>query len=284
MPFVMPIDQAQSLFPEFQFVSPLTPSEQKAAFHVINQEGIDLCLKIIAPDYDLGRLQREIIALQSLSHPNIVRLIEYTFSSKRDQQRHYIVEEFIEGSDLYDLLDANNPWTLETSAKFFAQLFDGLNALDVKKLVHRDLKPKNIRVRPNNSPVIIDFGLARHLSLMDLTRTSEGAAIGTPTYFAPEQFQGNKHDIDRRTDLYAAGTIFYEALIGHHPFCDHMNSYDELKEAVCNSEDFKNDQMYNALPDQWKLLLNRLLEKERARRPLNAGQVASLIRKLGGGQ
>jgi serine/threonine protein kinase len=282
MPFIIPIDQAQKLFPEFTFVSPLTPGEQKAAFHVRDHRGNDLCLKIISPDYDLGRLQREIIALQSLSHPNIVSLIEYTFSSKLGFQRHYIVEEFIDGCDLYDLLLPGHQWKIDITASFFAKLFDGLNALNAKNLVHRDLKPKNIRVRRDNSPVIIDFGLARHLSLSDLTRTSEGAAIGTPLYFAPEQFEGNKHDIDHRTDLYACGTILYEALIGHHPFHNQMNSYSILMDAVCNSEEYKSDLVFRALPQQWQLLINKLLEKQRAKRPLNANQVASIIRKLGG--
>ncbi len=281
MPFIVSLDQAQKLFPEFDFVSPLTPSEQKAAFHVRDKNRQDLCLKIIAPDYDLGRLQREIIALQSLSHPNIVSLREYTFSSKLGVQRHYIVEEFIDGNDLHDLL-LGKPWGIEKTARFFAGLFDGLSALNEKNLVHRDLKPKNIRVRRNYSPVIIDFGLARHLSLSDLTKTSEGAAIGTPIYFAPEQFQGNKHDIDHRTDLYAIGTILYEALVGHHPFHKKFTSYAALMDAVCSSDEYKSDPVFQSLPNQWQLLISRLLEKERVKRPLNANQVANIIRRLGG--
>ncbi len=282
MPYIVPIDQAQKLYPEFTFISPLTPSEQKAAFHVKDNNGKDLCLKIIAPNYDLGRLQREIIALQSLSHPNIVNLIEYTFSSKPGFQRHYMVEEFIDGNDLYDLLIPGQPWKIDVTALFFSKLFDGLDALNAKYLVHRDLKPKNIRVRHDNSPVIIDFGLARHLSLSDLTRTSEGAAIGTPHYFAPEQFQGTKHDIDHRTDLYACGTILHEALVGHHPYHNQMSSYSILMDAVCNSDEYKSDSVFQSLPKQWQLLINKLLEKERAKRPLNAGQVAAIIRKLVG--
>lgn len=282
MPFNVPIAKAQEMFPQFVFLSPLTPSEQKAAFHVRDENGKDLCLKIIAPKNDIGRLQREILALQSFSHPNIVRLIEYTFSSKADMQRHFVIEEYIDGHDLRDLLIPNKPWSISTTVPFFTQLFDGLNSLNHNSIVHRDLKPNNIRVRPNNSPVIIDFGLARHLLLSDITRTSEGAAIGTPVYFAPEQFQGNKHDIDHRTDLYAAGTILFEVLTGHHPFYNDMNNYANLQDAVCNSVDFKNDSQFIALPIQLQLLISRLLEKERVRRPLNGGQVATLLGKVGG--
>lgn len=281
MAYIFPIEEARKIFPEFTFISSLTPSEQKAAFHVKDKNGLDFCLKLIAPNYDLSRLQREVIALQSLSHPNIVHLIEYTFSSKSSLQRHYIIEEFIEGHDLGELLIPSQPWPINKITPFFTQLFDGLNALLSKNLVHRDLKPNNIRVRPNDSPVIIDFGLARHLSMIDLTRTDQGAAIGTPRYFAPEQFLGNKHDIDHRTDLYAVGTILYEAITGHHPFYNSKN-YSELQDAVCNSKEYLNDPIFTALNTHWQLLIGKLLEKERVKRPLNAGQVSSIIKKIGG--
>jgi len=282
MPFIVPIDEARSMFPQFIFLSPLTPSEQKAAFHVRDTNGTDLCLKIIAPNYDIDRLQREILALQSLSHPNIVRLIEYTFSSRPEIQRHYVIEEFIEGQDLRDDIVPGQPWDLNEATPFFISLFDGLNALNMKQLVHRDLKPNNIRVKPDNSPVIIDFGLARHLSLSDLTTTRAGAAIGTPAYFAPEQFQGNKHDIDHRTDLYAVGTILFEVLVGHHPFHSVINSYSDLQDAVCNSSEYLRDSIFVTLPVSWQLIISKLLEKERVRRPLNASQVVTILQRIGG--
>lgn len=95
MPFNVDIKDAEKMFPDYKFVRPLTPSEQKAAFHVKDKAGTDLCLKMIAPNYERDRLDREIQALQDITHPNVVKLIEYTFSSKAGSQRHYIVEEFI---------------------------------------------------------------------------------------------------------------------------------------------------------------------------------------------
>jgi len=119
MPYLVDMKDAVQLFPEYTFVRPLTPSEQKAAFHVKDKSGIDLCLKLIAPNYERDRLDREIQALQMINHPNVVKLIEYTFSSKPGQQRHYIVEEFIEGKDLKDLLIPGKPWPIKDVAKFF---------------------------------------------------------------------------------------------------------------------------------------------------------------------
>lgn len=281
MPFSVPIDDAKVAYPEYTFIAPLTPSEQKAAFHVQDRSGTDLCLKIIAPNCDIDRVQREILALQAISHPNVVALREYTFSTSNGRQRHYLVEDFVAGSDMAQLLTPGEPWPPERASDFFAQLCDGLAALRAAEVVHRDLKPTNIRVRPDGTPVIIDFGLARHLRLSDLTRTEVGARLGTPLYFAPEQWEGTKRDIDHRTDLFAVGMLLYQALVGHHPFVTpKMTMLPELQEAVCRATGFLNDPAYEALPKSWQLIVGRLLEKERARRPQDAAQVALMLRKL----
>jgi serine/threonine-protein kinase len=282
MPFVVPLAAAQAEYPAFKFISPLTPSEQKAAFHVKDSKGEDLCLKIIAPNYSLDLLQREIHALQLITHPNVVSLKEYTFSSTPTRQRHYMIEEFVEGRDLGEFLTPGTPWDREKVSEFFAALCDGLSALADANIVHRDLKPSNIRVRPSGSPVIIDFGLARHLKLPAVTQTSEGAAKGTPIYFAPEQFVGTKHDIDHRTDLFAVGVLIYQALIGKHPFWQTSMTWQQLSDAVCKLDDHLKAPEFDALSQKWKILVRRLMEKERAKRPQSAVQVAALLRKLGG--
>ena len=279
MPYIVPIDEARERFPQLEFISALTPSAQKAAFHVRDGDGNDLCLKLIAPDYGRDRLDREIIALQSITHPNVVRLKEYVFSSKEGVQKHYIIEEFIQGSDLTDRLLEGEPWPSEVASPFFDAFCGGLSALEGQDIVHRDLKPSNIRVRPNGSPVIIDFGLARHLSLLDLTQTGTGAAIGTLPYFSPEQFTGTKHDIDRRTDLFTLGVLMHQAMVGRHPFWHEDITTADLREAVCTSEEFREDPAFEALPPPWKLVIGRLLQKKRAKRPNSAVQVASILRK-----
>jgi serine/threonine protein kinase len=281
MPYVVTIDEARARVPEYTFVRALTPSAQKAAFQVRDGAGQDLCLKLIAPNYERDRLDREILALQNLNHPSVARLIEYTFSSRPGQQRHFIVEEFIDGTDLRTHLVAGTAWDWPRVSRFFSSLADALMALKSQSIVHRDLKPENVRVRPNDSPVLIDFGLARHLSLPDLTNTLQGAAIGTPLYFAPEQFDGTKHDIDHRTDLFALGILMYESLTGESPFFHPaMANVGQLRQAVCETEVHLTKAAYLALPNQWKILVKRLLEKDRSRRPADAGQVASILRKI----
>ena len=279
MPYIVPIGDAQAQFPDYDFVKALTPSEQKAAFHVLDRDGRDLCLKLIAPNYSVDRLNREIQALQNIAHPNVVVLVEYTYSSKHQQQRHYIIEQFVGGDDLTNRL-TGQPWPRTKVATFFAALASGLEALRRANVVHRDLKPNNIRVRHDDAPVIIDFGLARHLDLPDITKTGEGAAIGTPAYFAPEQFYGTKRDIDHRTDLFAFGVLLYEALIGRHPFFRPSTPWVALVEAVCKLDAHLADGDFVQLPKEWRLLVRKLLARQRVDRPQAAEQVAAILNKI----
>ena len=280
MTFEVPIDDAKKLFPQYKFVSSLTPSAQKAAFHVKADDGSDYCLKIVSPNYDVDRLGREIEALQQINHPNVVKLHEYTFSSKPGNVLHYLIEEFIEGRDLEDDLQ-DGPWKQGRVCKTFAELADGLSALEEINVVHRDLKPQNIRIRMDGRPVIIDFGLARHLNLSDLTRTDQGAGLGTPMYFAPEQFEGTKRDIDRRTDLFALGILLYQAALGRHPFFESDITYPELQHRVCDANDHFESSDFLALPDQLQLILRRLLAKQRLSRLDSAAQTGTLLRRVG---
>jgi len=282
MSFIVPIEDARLKFPQYKFVCALTPSVQKAAFHVKDASGQDLCLKIVAPDCDLSRLEREIRALQLLRHSNVARLREYVFETKDGDVLHYVVEEFVHGHDLAFHLRENDQWSLDRARAFFIACCSGLTALHDRNIVHRDLKPSNIRVRPDDTPVIVDLGVARHLDLPDITSTEEGAAWGTPAYFAPEQFSGTKYDIDRRTDLFTLGILLYQALVGTHPFYKPGMTRLQLREAICDRDDHRGDSRFEALPAGWRVIVSRLLEKERARRPFSAAQVAVILGKIGG--
>lgn len=255
---------------------------QKAAFHVQDKQGNDLCFKIISPNCSVERVGREIDALMTIQHKNVVRLAGYLRELKPGITKHYMVEEFIEGQDLEEELSDNRHWSGSYISDVFSQLCDGLAALHQHKIVHRDLKPANIRLREqDSSPVIIDFGLARLLTKPDLTKTGQGAGLGTPLYFAPEQWRGTKHDIDHRTDLFAVGLMLYKALTGEHAFHKDDLSDEDFEDAVCTSNKLFESKKFQKRGNDWKLIAKKLLEKERGRRPNSAAQVAQILRKLG---
>lgn len=278
------MNQAAADYPEYTFHAALTPSEQKAAFHVTDEHGKHLCLKIINPNSEAARLEREVRALLDIQHDNVVKLVKYTCSLSPSQQRHYMVEQFVDGTDLSDALVAGQSWAVRQCVNTFSFICDGLAAVHRAGVIHRDLKPSNIRVQPNGRPVIIDFGLARHLDLPALTRQSVGGAVGTPLYFAPEQWTGSRDDIDQRTDLFAVGVLLYQALVGQHPFYARPDMTGQnLMDAVCDSSDYLENPSFVSLSTEWRMLTSRLLKKERAERPSSAEQVAKLLRRIGGG-
>jgi len=279
MPYIVPIDQARALFPDVEFVAALTPSAQKAAFHV-RKDDRDLCLKLISPDYGTDRVHREILAMRKIDHPNVVKILEYEFSAKEDAEKHYLVEEFVAGADLSDHIVPGHPWSVDKIISVFEPLLHGLEELRRVDVVHRDLKPTNIRIRTDGAPVIIDFGLARHLDMTSLTPTPFGAALGTPRYFAPEQFLGTKRDIDHRTDLYAVGVMMYEVAIGRHPsITQQIKTMEQLSKAVCESKGWAAQTEFDELPDQLRMLIRRMLAKSRSQRPPSAALAARMLSK-----
>jgi len=174
-----------------------------------------LALKLILgenPSRDvLARFQREAQLLAKVSHPNIVGVLDFAVD---ENSRPYMVFDYVAGQDLRSLCYAT-PMDPEQAARIGASLASALDLLHRKGIIHRDLKPENVILRPDGTPVLLDFGLARELDAERLTVT--GTILGTPAYMSPEQAEGFK-DIDPRTDVYGLGGILYYLLLGRPPF------------------------------------------------------------------
>ncbi len=160
------------------------------------------------PEYS-SRFQREADICRTLSHPNIVRLIDW---GTKDE-RFYLVLEYVTGGTLANLVEKGELSKAQRRDLLLA-LCNGLVHAHSKGVTHRDLKPENLMVTPQGALKIMDFGLARSENVDKLTKT--GTVMGTPTYMAPEQIDGT--GLDSRTDQYALGIIAYEVLTGKVPF------------------------------------------------------------------
>jgi tRNA A-37 threonylcarbamoyl transferase component Bud32 len=175
-----------------------------------------VAVKALRPEYVvdpafLVRFHREAQSAANLAHPNIVAVYDFG----QDQGRPYIVMEYVPGQDLRTLLDQNRMLSVHQAVEVGAQVCAGVGYAHRSGLVHGDLKPGNVLVRPDGQAKVADFGLARALgeSAMD----EEGELVwGTPAYFAPEQAAGGT--LVPATDVYAIGVILYEALTGQLPF------------------------------------------------------------------
>jgi eukaryotic-like serine/threonine-protein kinase len=157
----------------------------------------------------LARLRREAISAARLRHPNIALL--YEFEQSDDQA--LLVMEYIDGPSLRQQLDRGR-LAPERALRVLEQIASALDYAHGMGIVHRDVKPSNILLGPDDHAVLIDFGLADGAE--DATLTREGGLLGTPHYMAPEQARGQ--GADARSDLYALGAVAYELLTGAAPF------------------------------------------------------------------
>jgi len=229
--------------------------------------GREVALKVLPEAFvsdpeRLARLEREARLLASLNHPNIATL--YAFENM-DGVR-FLVMEVVEGQTLGERL-SEGPLPVRDALDFFRQVADGLAAAHRKGVVHRDLKPGNLKIAPGGLAKILDFGLATTIAPAgagDVTssptasvhHTATGVIQGTAPYMAPEQAKGKP--ADERSDVFAFGVTLYEALTGKRAFAG--DSVTEVLAAVLEREpDLA--ALPPGTPDLVRFLLRRSLKK-----------------------
>ena len=174
-----------------------------------------MAVKVLDAEISLNRVARqrfvdEISATYEVSHPNVIRTFEYF----EDNGVCGLAMEYIEGGDLFDLIEQSNPLSLELIRKLLLQVCAGLIAVHDKGIVHRDIKPENILVTTDLQAKIADFGIA---SLAGRARaTVAGNLVGALDYLSPEYIQYG--EFDRRSDLYAVGALAFKMITGRTPF------------------------------------------------------------------
>lgn len=178
------------------------------------------------------RFRNEALALARLNHPSICSVFDFDTDGGSD----FLVMEFVPGISLHEKLQLANP-ILEDVLPLGMQMASGLGAAHAQGVLHRDLKPGNLRVTPDGRLKILDFGLAKlfhpdagpeaTLSLADTSTFS-----GTVPYMAPEQLRGDS--LDARTDIYSAGAVLYELATGRRPFPEPQIG--KLIDAILNND------------------------------------------------
>jgi len=158
-------------------------------------------------------------AAARLSHSNIVGAVDVGSTS---DGFHYFVMEYIEGKTLYDLMlprphGEGRNFSEAEALDITIQMAEALSHAHERGLVHRDVKPKNIILTPQNVAKLTDLGLARDVEDKELAESEAGKAYGTPYYISPEQIRGDV-DIDYRADIYSLGATMYHLLTGRPPF------------------------------------------------------------------
>lgn len=157
------------------------------------------------------RFLAEAKVLGRLDHPNIVRV----YNVDVDDGRVYIAMEFIEGEPLSEILQRRR-FSPEEIIKLGAEIAEALDYAHQKGIIHRDIKPGNILIRPDERIKITDFGIAHIEDPLASVKTQAGEILGTPAYMSPEQVMSKP--IDGKSDLFSLGIILYELSTGNRPF------------------------------------------------------------------
>lgn len=181
-----------------------------------------VAIKVVpAAEANLESLQRFQLEAQSaakLDHPNIARV----FDVGESPPWNYIVFEFIEGSNLRDLVMAGGPLSVQASVDYLRQIAEALEHAAARGVVHRDIKPSNILITPQGQAKLVDMGLARWSDMQGSPPqeiTATGVTLGTFDYISPEQAR-DPRVADVRSDLYSLGCTWYYLLTGQPPFAD----------------------------------------------------------------
>jgi serine/threonine-protein kinase len=158
------------------------------------------------------RFEREARFMASLQHENILHVYDFI----KDGDTMYIIMEYVQGIDLYDLLQLTPKLPVDVAAVIGLQIARALDYAHFRGIIHRDIKPANIIVSHQGEVKLMDFGIARDHSLSDLTET--GTGVGTPSYMSPEQILGDK--LDFRSDIFSLGIVLYQSITGQKPFIE----------------------------------------------------------------
>ncbi len=237
----------------------------------------NVALKLLKPeltsdDTYVRRFQAEAKAAGGLTHNNIVQV----YSVGQADGRHYIAQEYVQGSTLKSFLQKKGALDLQTALHIMRQVASALQVAAEKGIVHRDIKPENIMLTRKGEVKVADFGLAQLMGGERLNLTQEGTTMGTPLYMSPEQVNGKK--LDQRSDLYSFGVTCYHMLAGETPF----RGESAIAVAMQHLQNTPRD-LAARRPDLPKALceiVHRMLAKEPDDRYPNAQKVLADLKKL----
>jgi len=228
----------------------------------------DVAMKFSAERFT-ERFEREAQSIAALNHSNVCHLY--------DVGPNHLVMELVEGPTLAERIK-QGPIPLEETLAIARQIADALEAAHERGITHRDLKPNNIKIKPDGVVKVLDFGLAKMAGTPTVqgdnsptlinSETGAGMILGTAAYMSPEQAKGKP--VDQRADIYAFGLVLYEMLTGRR-----LHQGDTTSEILASV--IKDEPQWDAVPRQVQKLLRKCVEKDPQKRLRHIGDVMALV-------
>lgn len=206
-----------SQFPDLSNLTPLSIGGQKLVLSADHPADGAVVLKLIRPNQDIQTTERELLAIVQVNSPRVPRVAERGQIRTPIGDCVWFREQRVQGDSVRTIVSAGAMNAADV-LKLGLHVLETLAAAEAVSIVHRDVKPDNIMRDPNGDCWLLDFGLARHLTLSSLTVTGSPFGKMTVGYAPPEQSRNIKGEIDSRADLFATGVTLHECATAVHPF------------------------------------------------------------------
>jgi serine/threonine-protein kinase len=222
-------------FADLSEITPLEGGGQKWVFRCLNADHRPCMLKLIKPGAAryLDRELEAIARLGQIPSANVPQIYGYNTISSQIGELIWLLEEYVNGIDLYDIL-CRGPLNRNHILRLASDLISIVKDAESVNIVHRDIKPKNVKIDLEGKAWLLDFGIARILDLESKTRTDAPFGPHSPGYSAPEQFRYQKRNIDGRSDLFAIGVVLHESATGINYFIEEARDRTEILSRVEN--------------------------------------------------
>jgi len=218
------------------------------------------------------RFFREAEFAGNLHHRNITTIYDFGVA---DDGLPYIVQEFLTGEDLDRKVKRKDDLPLAWRVRVLADICEGLHYAHSSGIVHRDVKPSNIRILEDGTVKIMDFGIAKSM-VTESTLTQTGITLGTASYLAPEQIRGEQ--VDARTDIFSLGILAFELLTYTRPFAgEHIST---VLYKIMNESPPLASEVDPTLPPELVRIVQRALEKDRAGRFSSCAEMQESLRSV----
>lgn len=243
--------------------------ERKVALKVLPEA-------FVADEDRMARFLIEAKTVSALNHPNIITIHEI----REAGGKHFIATEYIAGQTLRKYA-ASVPLTIEAVVDIAIQIASALEDAHSAGIIHRDIKPDNVMVRPDGLVKILDFGIAELIEPLDADTAGTlaesnrpGVIIGSANYMSPEQARGDK--VDTRSDIFSFGSVMYEMVAKKKAF-NGDRIFDTLA-AITEKEAASLDDLAPSLPDSIKGIIRKAMEKDVAKRYQSATELLNDLR------
>ncbi len=253
------------------------------AVYLAEQESLGRVVALKAIRADLrgsptaaARFRREAHLVAKLRHPHIVAV----FAVGEETGVLFLAMEYVPGrgldEELKDAASSGSRVPVSDAVRWAAEIADALTCAHAEGIIHRDVKPSNVRITPEGRALLLDFGVAHEIGEDRLTVA--GSFVGSPLYAAPEQLRGAEGAIDARTDVFGLGALLYECVAGRAPVAP--GTMEQILHRVLIDEPAPPRRLRPGIPRDLEVVVLKALEKDPARRYQSAAAMADDLRAI----